>query len=265
MKQTFNLHTHTWRCGHATGQDIEYIENAIKVGFKCIGFSEHIQYRADKGKYNRIDFEDFVSYFEEINQLKKQYSKAIKILCGLEAAYVPEAMQDFLDLAGYCDYILLGQHQGGLNDRKYGLSCNDTELIYYADEIERGIETGLYDIVAHPDFFMCSRNNWNNICEQCAYQICRAAKTRCVPLELNIKGSYSFGNTIKGESHIKYPYREFWEIVADVGNEVLYGWDAHSPKEILRTTDVVDEIVKGLNLKYIEKIEPYLCKNGRMV
>ena len=42
MRQKFNLHTHTWRCGHAVGEDSEYIENAIVAGFECLGFSEHI-------------------------------------------------------------------------------------------------------------------------------------------------------------------------------------------------------------------------------
>lgn len=258
MKQKFNLHTHTWRCGHASGEDYEYVENAIVAGFECLGFSEHIQYRADKGKYNRIDFEDYYKYFSDLNQLKRQYEKRIKILCGLEAAYVPEAMRDIIDLKEYCDFILLGQHQGGLNNRKYGLSCDDAELMCYTQEIVEGIGTGFYNILAHPDFFMCSRSEWNDKCEQNAYRICKAAKDYGIPLEINIKGSYSSVNTIDGKKSVKYPYRKFWEIAADVGNEVLYGLDAHSPKEIFRTTEIVDKIVENLNLNMIEDIEPYI-------
>ena len=187
--------------------------------------------------------------------MKKQYNGQIKILCGLEAAHVPEAMQDLIDLKKYCDFVLLGQHQGGLNDRKYGLSCDDEELVCYTKEIEKGIETGYYNILAHPDFFMSARTEWNDECGQNAYRICMSAKKHKIPLELNIKGSYSMFNGVKC---IKYPFRRFWEIAADVGNEVLYGWDAHSPKEILRTTEGVDKIIDNLALNMVENIEPYI-------
>ena len=35
-----NYHTHTWRCLHAAGTEREYVENAIKGGYKILGFSE---------------------------------------------------------------------------------------------------------------------------------------------------------------------------------------------------------------------------------
>lgn len=43
-KQKFNLHTHTARCGHAEGLDIQYIHSAIDAGLTLLGFSEHIPY-----------------------------------------------------------------------------------------------------------------------------------------------------------------------------------------------------------------------------
>lgn len=253
-KQTFNLHTHTWRCGHATGQDVEYIEAAIKAGFKTIGFSEHIQYRADRGKYNRINFEDFKQYFYDFYLLKEKYKDNIKILCGLEAAFVPEAMDDLLELRPNCDYIILGQHQGGLYNKKYCLSCDEKELMQYTEDIEYALETDLYSIVAHPDFFMNSRDTWSEQCNISAKRICLAAKKHKIPLELNIKGSYEKKTLINQIMSVKYPYRKFWEIASQVGNDVLYGWDAHSPEELSRTTHIVDSIVMGLDLRMVNNI-----------
>ena len=223
-----------------------------------MGFSEHIQYRVDRGKYNRIDYEEFEKYFLDIEKLKKQYKKKIKILSGLEAAYVPAAMQDLLDLRDYCYFILLGQHQGGLNDRKYGLKCDNDDIKYYEDEVIRGIETGVYNIIAHPDYFMYARSTWDDACERCAYRICESSRKHNIPLELNIKGSYSFVVDNNGKQCIKYPYRKFWEIAEEVGNNVLYGWDAHSPEELFRTTEMIETIIGGLNLNIIEEINDYL-------
>ncbi len=36
-----NYHTHTERCYHASGEDKEYVEAAIKAGLKVLGFSDH--------------------------------------------------------------------------------------------------------------------------------------------------------------------------------------------------------------------------------
>lgn len=251
-KTTFNLHTHTWRCGHAIGQDHEYIEAAIMAGFNVIGFSEHIQYRADRGKYNRINFEDFKQYFWDFCILKERYKKDIKILCGLEAAFVLETLNDLLELSCFSDYIILGQHQGGLTTKKYCLKCDEDDLIKYAEDIESALETGLYSIVAHPDFFMNARNTWTKQCDITSERICIAAKKCGVPLELNIKGSNEQKLLINETLRVRYPYRRFWEIASQVGNDILYGWDAHCPLDLYRTTISVDKIVDGLNLKIIK-------------
>ena len=36
-KQDFNMHTHTKRCGHAYGDDEQYVLAAIDAGFKQLG------------------------------------------------------------------------------------------------------------------------------------------------------------------------------------------------------------------------------------
>ena len=36
-----NLHAHTVRCGHATGTEREYIEEALRIGMTDFGFSDH--------------------------------------------------------------------------------------------------------------------------------------------------------------------------------------------------------------------------------
>ena len=41
MKQNFNYHGHTKRCGHAVGEDEEYVQAAIAAGYSIIGFSDH--------------------------------------------------------------------------------------------------------------------------------------------------------------------------------------------------------------------------------
>ena len=37
-----NYHTHTARCGHATGTGEDYVLAAIEQGFDELGFSDHV-------------------------------------------------------------------------------------------------------------------------------------------------------------------------------------------------------------------------------
>ena len=36
-----NFHTHTARCGHASGRDEEYVQSAIRGGYQVLGFADH--------------------------------------------------------------------------------------------------------------------------------------------------------------------------------------------------------------------------------
>lgn len=253
-RQKFNLHTHTARCGHADGTDEEYIRCAVEAGFRALGFSEHIQYRQDNGKYGRIDYEDFPQYFCDIRRLAEKFKGCITVYCGLEASYIPEAMDDVLQLAKDCDYLLLGQHKGGINHKKYCLHCDDEEVLDYAADIEHALQTGIFSVVAHPDYFMVARDSWSRQCAEAAERICLSAKKYHVPLELNVKGSYGTKIQIDGKYCVRYPFRKFWEIAADIGNEVLYGWDAHTPAALKLPTREVDNIIKQLNLNKVTDI-----------
>ena len=37
-----NFHTHTFRCGHAVGNEEAMVKSAIEEGIEVLGFSEHV-------------------------------------------------------------------------------------------------------------------------------------------------------------------------------------------------------------------------------
>ena len=60
-----NYHTHTRRCGHAVGEDREYVEYAIERGLKVLGFSDHVPMPFPDGHESRFrvplgQLEDYV-------------------------------------------------------------------------------------------------------------------------------------------------------------------------------------------------------------
>ena len=94
-KQTFNLHTHTARCGHAEGLDIQYIYSAIDAGFTMLGFSEHIPYPEMQLPACRMLYEQKNEYLNTIRNLQQGFQDKIRIKVGYEVEYMSEHV-DFL-------------------------------------------------------------------------------------------------------------------------------------------------------------------------
>lgn len=68
---TYNYHCHTKRCGHASGTDEEYVEAAIKAGYKVLGFSDHGPYSLYPHPGSHMDWSQLDDYIDSINSLKK--------------------------------------------------------------------------------------------------------------------------------------------------------------------------------------------------
>ncbi|MBQ6118868.1 MAG: PHP domain-containing protein, partial [Clostridia bacterium] len=114
MEYAANYHTHTFRCGHAEGTDREYIETAIKAGYKTLGFSDHspMVFDTDHHSGYRMSLDQAEGYFTALSDLKREYRDDIAIHIGVEAEYYPATHGRFMEFMRQypCEYMLLGQH-----------------------------------------------------------------------------------------------------------------------------------------------------------
>ena len=96
-----NLHTHTVLCdGKATAEEL--VLEAISKGFVSLGFSAHA-YASYGLSYCLKDEEEYIN---EINRLKKKYSKDIEIYLGIEEdAFEPADRSKYEYLIGSMHYI----------------------------------------------------------------------------------------------------------------------------------------------------------------
>lgn len=258
-KQNFNLHTHTIRCGHALGLDVQYVESAIDAGFTTLGFSDHVPYKGVHVRGDRMDYDQKEDYLTSIQTLKETYKDKIDIKIGFEIEYLAEYDTYLTELRNTCDYFILGQHCKYIG-YEYDCYSSDDDVITYAKQIEAALSKGFITYVAHPDYFMLGRRSFSAVCEEAAHIIAKASIAYNTPLEINLNGFRYGKNTysVFGHSELRYPYpfREFWDIIASYGCKVVYGYDAHSPitlQEAYRE-DMADEILSGLNLQYIDTI-----------
>ena len=72
-KLVTNYHTHTKRCGHAYGEDEDFVLSAIKYGIKELGFSDHISFKNISAPYMRQDRSMLSDYISSISHLKEKY------------------------------------------------------------------------------------------------------------------------------------------------------------------------------------------------
>ncbi|HNX16596.1 MAG TPA: histidinol-phosphatase [Bacilli bacterium] len=239
MKIDYCFHTHTYRCGHAFGEDASFVQAALAQGMKELGFSDHVFLPGRPQPGIRGDYQLLGDYINSINSLKKKYAKEINIHLGFECEYFPEYVEYYRELKSkhHIEYLILGQHcfydKEGFHWYLYE-NCPYERIKRYTDDLIKGMETGLFSYVAHPDIFVTPFRTFTMGCEECARRICKAAERLHIPLEINL--GMTVAVLFNDYNGLTYPNEDFWRIASEYKIEVYVGADAHRP-EYFRTVD----------------------------
>lgn len=256
-KQNFNMHTHTRRCGHGYGDDEQYVRAAIEAGFKVLGFSEHIGYPWFDIPTDRMLYRDTQEYLASINALKIKYQDQIDIKVGFEIEYFPGERDFLFEMRKQVDYMIVGQHCKYVDHFGFDYLSLDSDVLDYANLVCEAMRSGLVSCVAHPDYFMLGRKSYSKACEMAAHQIAQCAVECDVALEINLKGRRSGKIDYEEGEAYPYPYRPFWEVLAQYPIRCVYGYDAHKPVDLLdkKAIENVLTIIGDLDLKMDEEFK----------
>ena len=252
-----NYHTHTYRCGHAEGDEREYAEQAAKAGLKILGFSDHTPqdyFDADPGSLHggiRMMPEELPGYADSVRRLAAEYRERMEIRLGVEAEYYPKYFPRLLQMLreNGAEYMILGQHFLGneIGDIYSGRYTEDeSTLARYVSQCTEALETGLFTYFAHPDLIRFGGDSAVYTREM--RRLCQAANRAGTPVEINLLG-------IREGRH--YPDERFWQIAAEEGCTVILGCDAHRPADLLETAaeQKAREMASRLGLKLAETAE----------
>ncbi len=225
-----NYHTHTARCMHAIGTEREYVESAIRAGFDVLGISDHVAWPFKGGYVSsvRMPMREMDRYVQTVLDLKKEYRRDIRLLLGFETEYMPAMFSELMETVDQypLDYMILGQHYfdaEGAGDY-VGNEFSDIEALrLYVRQTLEGLDTGRFLYLAHPDLphFRGDAAQYRCVMEE----LCREVKKRDIPMEFNLLGF---------AEQRWYPRSAFWDIVKEVGNRVILGYDAHQPSFLAR-------------------------------
>ncbi len=242
-----NYHTHTVRCKHAKGTEREYIEAAIKEGFKILGFSDHVPQPYPEGFKSgiRMDMSEIDDYTSTLVKLREEYKDRIEILIGYEVEYSDRFIEPLLkEIRKFpLDYLIQGQHfaPNEVDGFYVGAKTDDEErLKAYVDVTIKGMETGLFTYLAHPDLIHYTGND--DIYNRHMSRLVKASKDLNLPLEVNI---YGF---VDGRH---YPCDRFFKLASEMGAKFVIGCDAHAP-EILKKPENVPGLTDFLKRNHVE-------------
>ena len=166
-------------------------------------------------------------YCRTLTDLREEYKKDIAIKIGFECEYYPAVfektiafMQDYP-----IDYLIMGQHnldnEYDTHDSVYAGSDSEERLEKYIHQVLTGMETGKYTYLAHPDMYRFTGED--SVYEAHIRPFCEKLKALGIPVEFNLLGF------AEGRS---YPSDRFFRIAKSVGNDVIIGCDAHTPKAV---------------------------------
>ena len=267
-----NYHSHLVYCNHALGHAEDYIKVALEHNFKELGISDHApllpcfmsasEFERFGRYYNTMTLDTALrKYLPEVEQAKKAFADKIRILSAFEIEYFSTSEFFARYLRKKVDYLNLGVHMFEYEDVILN-SYTDVDyktIYFYLDACIKGMKTGLFNTLVHPDLFMYGykdKDGNRTFDEHCAYvskKIIEAAIENDVYLELNANGI----NNSRFSSVWLYPCKEFWEIAKNYPKlKIIIGADAHEPNALacdyIRQTEA---FAKELGLKICEIME----------
>lgn len=155
-------HMHTYLCGHAVGEPIEYAMAAKEKGIDLITFTCHTPMESEafgqegiRMRHDQLD--EYVALVEETAEAAKPLG--VEVLCGIEAEVFPdedhmESMDEVL-AAHPWDFVLGSLHAQCQSYLKW-LSDNKVKedamrIDSYFRHLIDGAQSGRYDSMSHPD------------------------------------------------------------------------------------------------------------------
>ncbi|MCX7837752.1 MAG: histidinol-phosphatase [candidate division WOR-3 bacterium] len=168
-----DYHIHPGYSLDAEGSLEDYIKIAIKLNYKEIGFTPHLEIskkRKETDDYVRLNNKivdmrsDWLSYyFAEIERLRKRY-KEIKIKAGIEVGYYPEEEEEIREIIKKYpfDYILGAVHSldaisitESKENEKLIKNFPDVNIYLerYFQLLKKAIESKIFTHIAHIDMY----------------------------------------------------------------------------------------------------------------
>ena len=237
-----DYHIHTSMCRHAEGTARDYVERAVRLGMRAMGFADHLPFLG--GWEPRYDLSDdwamrpdeLDDYVTLVQGLAREYAADVRIVLGIEADFIPETLEEtaaVLDQYPF-EYVIGSVHvvgdrfgfdhpemEGRLAD--YGLDRIHLESL---DLMRQAAETGLFHVAGHLDHAVkFGVPEDREAAAAAASTALRAVAAAGMTLEVNTGGLRKpFGRPFPAPALLREAH--------DLGIPLVLGSDAHRPDDV---------------------------------
>jgi histidinol-phosphatase (PHP family) len=225
---------HTPLCRHATGEPIELAAQAVKLGLKEIGFSEHNpMIRDDWDEWHMLQ-RDFDTYIENVQKARRAFPQ-LTIKIAMEVDFIPgqedwiralTARQPWDYLIGAVHYVSDSWDVDSPQKISQWKDHDPFEVwTIYFERLTMAASSGLFDIMAHAD--LCKKFAFypKQDCTHLFTKFLNAAKTHDVAMELNTAG-------LRKDCKEIYPSANIVQLANKMGVPITFASDAHAPNEV---------------------------------
>lgn len=237
----YNLHTHSFYCGHGSGRIDEYAEEAQRNGFEVLGFSEHCPFPDGLLSRSRMPYSSMAQYEADVRNERRPFD----ILLGYEVDYFRRFDGYYESLRNRVDYLIGGTHfifrPDGTMSSVFDGNLSASDLSIYADTTIKAMESGFFSFYAHPDAFLSSCQ-FNSEARAVSIAIIEASIGLSIPLEIN------------GNGYLRkrgYPSREFWELAAERDVPAILSSDAHRTQDLAAPFPGLREFAADLGISIL--------------
>src|SRR5947208_2457310 len=194
MSLPADYHMHTPLCRHAVGEPTELAAQAVKLGFKEIGFSDHNPMHRDDFDNWHMRKDQLDEYVAKVEQARRDHP-CLTIKLALEVDYIPGHEDWLRELASRhpWDYLIGAVHYVSEswdfdNPARISEWKNREPFEVWSAYFERltmAAESGLFDIIAHAD--LCKKFCFypKQDCAPLFTRFLEAAKRHGLAMELN--------------------------------------------------------------------------------
>ena len=240
MNWPADYHMHTPLCRHASGEPTEYAAQAVAIGLREIGFTDHSPMRQDDFDNWRMRSDQLEEYVAKVRKAQDD-NPSVVIRLALEVDYLPGHEEWIRELAARYpwDYLIGSVHYISDSSRTGAeWAIDDPQRISdwkhhdafevwsaYFERLTMAAETKLFDIIGHADLPKKFGFVPNQSCTPLFRRFLTAAQTAGVAVELNTAG-------LRKECKEIYPSPDFVRLMHEYRVPITFGSDAHTIEEV---------------------------------
>lgn len=244
-----DYHTHNVLCRHATGEPVDYVRSAVKLGLDEIGLSDHNPMPTEVDDW-RMLLEDFPRYLEMVAEAREAFPD-YPVRLGMEVDFLIGQESWVEKLAGMADfdYLIGAVHyispEWDIDNPKHlsRWSQSDVSDVWqqYWDAYTACVRSEMFDFYAHPDLAKKFGFRPEGDLRRYYEPAIQAAVDTGAAFEINTAGRYK-------DIEEFYPALPFLEMMADAKLPVLISSDAHDPSHVGRDFEEAVALAKSVGL-----------------